>query len=65
MSGYHGSSGVLLAVIQSSHPQHILRTVKKLREAVELAVAEIDGSLKKEKFIFLFPKNQARMFSEL
>lgn len=74
-SGYHSSSGVFLAVILSSQPQHVLRTVKKLGEAVELAVAEVDGSLKEKKknnnmglnIIFwhvCFVRNQSRLSSE-
>lgn len=52
--GYRSSSGIFLAVVLSSYPQHILHTVIKLWKAIELAVAEVDGSLEKkwqEKFI--------------
>lgn len=43
--GYRGGAGVLVAVVLPPQPQHVLRTVEELGEAVELAVAEVDGSL--------------------
>lgn len=49
---YHRSSGVLLAVVLSSQPQHVLRAVKELGEPVELTVAEVDGSLEKKTGIW-------------
>lgn len=34
-----------MAVVLPSDPQHVLHAVIELRETVELAVAEVDGSL--------------------
>lgn len=44
---YHRSFGVFLTVVLSSYPEHVLHTVVKLRETIELTVAEVDGSLQK------------------
>lgn len=43
---YRSSFGEPLAVVLAPQPQHVLCTVEKLRETVELAVTEVDGSLK-------------------
>lgn len=39
------STGVLCGVVVAPHAQHILGAVVELREAVELAVVEVDGWL--------------------
>lgn len=44
---YHRSFGVFLTVVLSSYPEHVLHTVVKLGETIELTVAEVDGSLQK------------------
>ncbi|TNN37007.1 hypothetical protein EYF80_052837 [Liparis tanakae] len=47
---YRGGSGVLEAVVRTPQPQNVLCAVEELGEPVELTVAEIDGSLNKNKF---------------
>lgn len=47
---YLSCFGVLFAVILSAQPQHVLCTVEELRETVELAVAEVDGSLNERDY---------------
>ena len=42
---HRGGPGILEAVVQSPYPQHVLHAVVELREAVELAVTEVNGSL--------------------
>ncbi len=42
---YLGSPGILGSVIIPAHAQHVLRAVVELREAVELAVAVVNGWL--------------------
>lgn len=42
---YLSSIGIFGGVVVSSHAQHVFSTVVKLREAVELAVGEVDGRL--------------------
>lgn len=45
MSVHLSSVGIFGGVVVSSHAQHIFSTVVELREAVELAVGEVDGWL--------------------
>lgn len=45
MSVHLSSVGIFGGVVVSSHAQHIFGTVVELREAVELAVGEVDGWL--------------------
>lgn len=39
------SSGVLCGIVVTTHAKHILSAIIELREAVELAVLEVDGWL--------------------
>lgn len=46
---YRCGSGVLAAVVRPPEPQDVLGAVEELREAVKLAVGEVDGSLKTKR----------------
>lgn len=62
--GYLSSLGVFVTVVSSSYSEHILHTVIKLREAIELTVAEVDGSLKSKALKVSFCQQSDLLKSE-